>query len=175
MTGCMAVEHGPALLRKLPDLDYLFDVRDCDGFFARLQAVHASDLDGPLPMPASDRLLAYVSVMGGCNEMCTYCIVPFVRGRETSRPVGEIVEDVHRLVERGVREVTLLGQNVNSYADPGTGAGLPELLARRGPRARAVAAPLPHLPPAQRGPRALRGDARPPHRLRAAPPAGPGR
>jgi tRNA-2-methylthio-N6-dimethylallyladenosine synthase len=128
MTGCMAVEHGPALLQKLPDLDYLFDVRDCDGFFARLQAVHASDLDGPLPLPASDRLLAYVSVMGGCNEMCTYCIVPFVRGRETSRPVGEIVEDVHRLVERGVREVTLLGQNVNSYADPGTGAGLPELL-----------------------------------------------
>ncbi|HBV94227.1 MAG TPA: tRNA (N6-isopentenyl adenosine(37)-C2)-methylthiotransferase MiaB, partial [Chloroflexi bacterium] len=129
MTGCMAVEHGPALLQKLPDLDYLFDVRDCDGFFARLQAIHASDLDGPLPMPASDRLLAYVSVMGGCNEMCTYCIVPFVRGRETSRPVGEIVEDVHRLVERGVREVTLLGQNVNSYSDPGTGAGLPELLA----------------------------------------------
>ncbi|MGP8162067.1 MAG: MiaB/RimO family radical SAM methylthiotransferase [Candidatus Dormibacteria bacterium] len=129
MTGCMAVEHGPALLRKLPDLDYLFDVRDCDGFFARLQSVHATDLDGPLPLPASDRLVAYVSVMGGCNEMCTYCIVPFVRGRETSRPVGEIVEDVHRLVERGVREVTLLGQNVNSYSDPGTGAGLPELLA----------------------------------------------
>jgi len=129
MTGCMAVEHGPALLRKLPDLDYLFDVRDCDGFFARLQSVHATDLDGPVPMPASDRLLAFVSVMGGCNEMCTYCIVPFVRGREASRPVGEIVEDVHRLVERGVREVTLLGQNVNSYSDPGTGAGLPELLA----------------------------------------------
>jgi len=129
MTGCMAVEHGPALLGKLPDLDYLFDVRDPDGFLARLQAIHAADLDGPLPMPASDRLLAYISVMGGCNEMCTYCIVPFVRGRETSRPVGEIVEDVQRLVERGVREITLLGQNVNSYRDPGTGAGLPELLA----------------------------------------------
>jgi tRNA-2-methylthio-N6-dimethylallyladenosine synthase len=129
MTGCMAVEHGGALLRRLPDLDYLFDVRDCDGFFARLQSVHGADLDGPLPMPASDRLLAFVSVMGGCNEMCTYCIVPFVRGREASRPVGEIVEDVHRLVERGIREVTLLGQNVNSYSDPGTGAGLPELLA----------------------------------------------
>ena len=130
MTGCMAVEHGSALLKKLPDLDYLFDVRDSDGFFARLQAAHAADLDGPLPLPASDRLLAYVSVMGGCNEMCTYCIVPFVRGREQSRPAGEIVEDVQRLVERGVREVTLLGQNVNSYRDPGTGEGLPELMAR---------------------------------------------
>ncbi|HXZ98951.1 MAG TPA: MiaB/RimO family radical SAM methylthiotransferase [Candidatus Binatia bacterium] len=129
MTGCMAVEHGSSLLRKLPDLDYLFDVRDCDGFFARLQSIYASDLGGRLPMPASDRLLAFVSVMGGCNEMCTYCIVPFVRGRETSRPVTEIVDDVSRLVERGVREVTLLGQNVNSYCDPGTGAGLPELLA----------------------------------------------
>jgi tRNA-2-methylthio-N6-dimethylallyladenosine synthase len=82
-----------------------------------------------MPMPASDRLLAYVSVMGGCNEMCTYCIVPFVRGRETSRPAGDIVEEVHRLVERGVRDVTLLGQNVNSYSDPTTQAGLPELLA----------------------------------------------
>src|ERR1019366_5234921 len=59
MTGCMAVEHGSALLRKLPELDYLFDVRDCDGFFARLQAVHGTDLDGPVPMPASDRLLPY--------------------------------------------------------------------------------------------------------------------
>ncbi len=129
MTGCMAVEHGSALLAKLPDLDYLFDVRDCDGFFARLQSAHAPDLDGPLPLPASDRLLAYVSVMGGCNEMCTYCIVPFVRGRETSRPIANIVDEVHRLVERGVREVTLLGQNVNSYRDPASGAGLPELLA----------------------------------------------
>jgi tRNA-2-methylthio-N6-dimethylallyladenosine synthase len=129
MTGCMAVEHGSTLLGKLPDLDYLFDVRDSDGFFARLQAAHSVDLDGPMPLPASDRLLAYVSVMGGCNEMCTYCIVPFVRGREQSRPAAAIVEDVHRLVERGVREVTLLGQNVNSYRDPGTGAGLPELLA----------------------------------------------
>ncbi len=129
MTGCMAVEHGTVLLGKLPDLDYLFDVRDCDGFFARLQSVYGADIDGPLPMPASDRLLAFVSVMGGCDEMCTYCIVPFVRGREVSRPVAAIVEEVSRLVERGVREVTLLGQNVNSYRDPGSGAGLPELLA----------------------------------------------
>ncbi|MGI8848368.1 MAG: MiaB/RimO family radical SAM methylthiotransferase [Candidatus Dormibacteria bacterium] len=128
MTGCMAVEYGSTLLRKLPELDYLFDVREADGFFARMQSLYASDLDGPMPMPASDRLLAYVSVMGGCNEMCTYCIVPFVRGREVSRPAAEIVGDVQRLVERGVREVTLLGQNVNSYVDPQTGAGLPELM-----------------------------------------------
>ncbi|TMC98494.1 MAG: radical SAM protein, partial [Chloroflexi bacterium] len=94
----------------------------------RLQAIWAGDLDGPLPLPASDRLSAYVPVIGGCNEMCSYCIVPFVRGREGSRPVGAVVEDVQRLVARGVREVTLLGQNVNSYRDPDSGAGLPELM-----------------------------------------------
>ena len=128
LTGCMAVEHGSALLERLGDLDYMFDVREPEGFFARLQALYGGDLDGPVTMPASDRLLAYVPVMGGCNEMCTYCIVPFVRGRESSRPTEEIVADVERLVERGVREVTLLGQNVNSYRDPQAGTGLPELL-----------------------------------------------
>ena len=128
LTGCMGVEHGSALLDRLPGLDYLFDVREPEGFLARLQAIWAGDLDGPLPLPASDRLSAYVPVIGGCNEMCSYCIVPFVRGREGSRPVGAVVEDVHRLVARGVREVTLLGQNVNSYRDPDSGAGLPELM-----------------------------------------------
>ena len=128
VTGCMAVEHGEALLQRLPELDYVFDVREPEGFLAKLQALHAHDLDGPLTLPASDRLSAYVPVMGGCNEMCTYCIVPFVRGREISRSVGDIVEHVSNLVGRGVREVTLLGQNVNSYRDPGSGARLPELM-----------------------------------------------
>ncbi len=129
LTGCMAVEHGSALLQRMTDLDYMFDVREPEGFFARLQSLYGGDVDGPVTMPASDRLMAYVPVMGGCNEMCTYCIVPFVRGRESSRPAAAVVEDVHRLVARGVREVTLLGQNVNSYRDPQSGAGLPELLA----------------------------------------------
>ncbi|HYL71503.1 MAG TPA: MiaB/RimO family radical SAM methylthiotransferase [Candidatus Dormibacteraeota bacterium] len=128
LTGCMAVEHGEAILDQLPELDYVFDVREPDGFLAKLQALHGADLDGPMPLPASDRLCAYVPVMGGCNEMCTYCIVPFVRGREQSRPVGDVVEHVARVVDRGVRDVTLLGQNVNSYRDPQSGARLPELL-----------------------------------------------
>jgi tRNA-2-methylthio-N6-dimethylallyladenosine synthase len=67
--------------------------------------------------------------MGGCNEMCTYCIVPFVRGRELSRTLPEVVDHVARLVSQGVREVTLLGQNVNSYHDQVNHARLPELLA----------------------------------------------
>ena len=129
LTGCMAVEHGEALLDRLPELDYVFDVREPDGFLAKLQALHAPNLDGPVIVPASDRLSAYVAVMGGCNEMCTYCIVPFVRGRELSRPLPEVVEHVERLVAQGVREVTLLGQNVNSYHDQQHHARLPELLA----------------------------------------------
>jgi tRNA-2-methylthio-N6-dimethylallyladenosine synthase len=129
LTGCMGVEHGSALLDRLPGLDYLFDIREPEGFLARLQSLWQGDLDGPLPLPASDRLSAYVPVIGGCNEMCAYCIVPFVRGREGSRALPEVVDDVHRLVDRGVREVTLLGQNVNSYRDPVSGGGLPELMA----------------------------------------------
>ena len=128
VTGCMAVEHGEALLQRLPDLDYVFDVREPDGFMAKLQALHGLNLDGPITLPGSDRLSAYVPVMGGCNEMCTYCIVPFVRGREASRPVEDVVAHVRRLVAGGVREVTLLGQNVNSYRDPLNGARLPDLL-----------------------------------------------
>lgn len=130
LTGCMVGEHGEQLLRRFPYLDYVFDMRDPDGFMARMQGLYQGALEGPVPLPASDRLLAYVPVILGCNEMCTYCIVPFVRGRERSRPSEEIELEVRRLVERGVREVTLLGQNVNSYIDPADGGGLAELMAR---------------------------------------------
>lgn len=69
---------------------------------------------------------SYVPIMNGCNNFCSYCIVPYVRGREVSRPVDEILEEVSRLDEEGVREITLLGQNVNSYCYEG--CHFPQLL-----------------------------------------------
>lgn len=129
VTGCMAVEHGEALLDRLDAVDYVFDVREPDGFLLKLAELCGGHGDRPQPLPASDRLSAYVPIIGGCDEMCTYCIVPFVRGRERSRPADDVVAEVQRRVERGVREVTLLGQNVNSYRCPSTGARLPHLMA----------------------------------------------
>ena len=71
---------------------------------------------------------SFINIMTGCNKYCTYCIVPFTRGREISFPMNEILEKVARELELGAKEITLIGQNVNSYIDPVTGARFPELM-----------------------------------------------
>lgn len=137
--GCVAQQEGRQLLKDIPYLDLVFGT----GALERLPELIAEaaagrrvacvDLDpGPLAprrvLPANPGLKAMVTVMQGCDNFCAYCVVPHVRGREKSRAAAEVLEEVVALTEAGVREVTLLGQNVNSYRDPESGADFAALL-----------------------------------------------
>ncbi len=116
---------GPDEYRRLPQL--VENARDGErGIAVRLSRVENYDDIVPL---RTDGLAAWVSVMRGCDKFCTFCVVPFTRGRERSRSLRGVVEEVLTLVEQGFREVTLLGQNVNSYRDETSGADFSDLLA----------------------------------------------
>ncbi len=128
MTGCMANKEGDALYQRLPDLDYRFDMRDYEAFITDLQGAYETDPAQTGGAVLQHGLTAFIPAIFGCNEVCSFCIVPFVRGTERSRPLGDVIDDVRRFVAQGVREVTLLGQTVNSYRDPETGARLAALL-----------------------------------------------
>jgi tRNA-2-methylthio-N6-dimethylallyladenosine synthase len=128
MTGCMANKEKDRLYERLPDLDYRFDMRQYEAFIADLQGEYETDPAQTGGAVVPHGLAAYVPVIFGCNEVCSFCIVPFVRGTERSRPLEDVVDDVRRFAAQGVREVTLLGQTVNSYRDEQTGARLATLL-----------------------------------------------
>ena len=133
--GCMAQNRGEALLSALPDLDLLVGTQKFHRVPDHLDHLVASlEGQGPRPDTVVDldeeagsqntirghsyeqpRVSAFVSIMQGCNMNCTFCIVPKTRGRERCRPIASIVEEVRELAEHGTREVTLLGQIVNSY------------------------------------------------------------
>lgn len=111
--GVVDVVVGPDEYRRLPAL--LRQAEDGEkGIAVRLSRVETYDDLVPL---RTDGISAWISVMRGCDKFCTFCVVPFTRGRERSRSLEGIVEEVRGLVARGFREVTLLGQNVNSYRD----------------------------------------------------------
>ena len=121
--GCVAQEHGDSLLKKMKLLDYVIGpdlyhripdlLRERTGRLA-LTEQGVEEYESVLP-DRKEFPRAFVTVMRGCNNFCTYCIVPYVRGRERSRPVDLILNEVRGLVRRGYKEITLLGQNVNSY------------------------------------------------------------
>jgi tRNA-2-methylthio-N6-dimethylallyladenosine synthase len=106
---------GPDEYRKLPGLiNAAFDGEK--GIAVKLSKVE--NYDDIIPL-RTDGVSAWVSVMRGCDKFCTFCVVPYTRGRERSRTLHSVVREVEQLIERGFREVTLLGQNVNSYRDGG--------------------------------------------------------
>jgi len=136
LTGCMVTNQQAALQQRFPHVDLFFNPPD----FGQLERVvpELADLDDDLAdlphyylpdSPDSAGITAFVPIIYGCNFLCSYCIVPYRRGKERSRPLAEIVAEVGHLVGRGVREVTLLGQTVNAYGhDLAEKPGLADLL-----------------------------------------------
>jgi len=127
VAGCIAQQEGKKILARAPHVDMIFGpsdvarVSELSGFADTWRAPLV-EIDGDpdyhlkqIPTLRHDQLKAWVSIMYGCDNFCTYCIVPYLRGRERSRPPEDITAEVQGLAERGFKEVTLLGQNVNSY------------------------------------------------------------
>jgi tRNA-2-methylthio-N6-dimethylallyladenosine synthase len=129
--GCVASQEGAAILKRAPYVDLVFGPQTLHRLPQLLQARRASglpqvDISFPeiekfdhLPLPQTGSGSAYVSIMEGCSKYCTFCVVPYTRGEEVSRPVAEVMREVRQLTEQGVKEVTLLGQNVNAYCGAG--------------------------------------------------------
>jgi tRNA-2-methylthio-N6-dimethylallyladenosine synthase len=156
VAGCVAQQEGEGLLARMPDIDLVLGPDNIPELPRMLLEAEASadpvirtefDLAAPHFLAATAErgrtpVSAFVTVMKGCNERCTYCIVPHTRGPERYRASREIIDEVRRLVDAGAREITLLGQTVNSYRDPGgelppaPGAGEAPWQHTRGLRAR---------------------------------------
>lgn len=118
LMGCMVDKNTAGLQKRFPYVDIFARPQQFEEILERARLTAPVEAgDGCLPETAeiTPKLLQYVNVIHGCDYMCTYCIVPFRRGRERSREIGEIVEQVRRQVAAGTREVTLLGQTVNRY------------------------------------------------------------
>lgn len=140
--GCMMQQKGVAnkLSARFPFVDLVFGTNELHAFPLMLERVldgekivEIKDIDGEiaegLPVKRQSGFSTFVNIMYGCNNFCSYCVVPYVRGRERSRRIDDIVEEVRDIVNtKGYSEVTLLGQNVNSYND--NGIRFPELLRR---------------------------------------------
>ncbi len=143
--GCVAQQEGANLLKRLPHLDLVFGTHNIQKLPQMVEQVQASRsrpvetafyrqpsyMEDPQGRTDVQGAKAFVTIMQGCNKVCSFCIVPHVRGREASRPSARIVAEIQSLVRQGVKEVMLLGQNVNSYGKTSPGElSFAELLGR---------------------------------------------
>jgi len=131
MTGCVAQLYGKKLLSKAPHLDFVLGPRSIpklaeiinDVEIEKTRIVETSyDIEEPfeiLPYHDKGKVTSFLSIQQGCNKTCTYCIVPTVRGKEINRPADDILLEANYLIQKGVKEITLIGQTVNSWKSNG--------------------------------------------------------
>lgn len=128
--GCVASQEGAAILKRAPYVDMIFGPQTLHRLGDMLTETKAKrrsvvDISFPeiekfdrLPEPRAEGPSALVSIMEGCSKYCSFCVVPYTRGEEISRPLDDVLAEIVSLTEQGVREITLLGQNVNDYRGP---------------------------------------------------------
>lgn len=127
--GCVASQEGDNIMKRAPQVDIVFGPQTIHRVPKLYENVAENKLESVditfpktekfdhLPEQSSDGPTAFVSIMEGCNKYCSFCVVPHTRGNEISRPLDDILKEIEGLAEKGVKEVNLLGQNVNSYRD----------------------------------------------------------
>ncbi|MBO6656952.1 MAG: tRNA (N6-isopentenyl adenosine(37)-C2)-methylthiotransferase MiaB [Pseudomonadales bacterium] len=132
--GCVASQEGEAISARAPYVDVIFGPQTLHRLPEMIHEAKVStdtqvDISFPeiekfdrLPEPRVEGPSAFVSIMEGCSKYCSFCVVPYTRGEEVSRPLMDVLREIYRLAEKGVREVNLLGQNVNAYRGPVEGA-----------------------------------------------------
>jgi tRNA-2-methylthio-N6-dimethylallyladenosine synthase len=137
--GCVASQEGAAIVARAPYVDVVFGPQTLHRLPALIAARRQTgrpqvDVSFPeiekfdrLPPPRVDGPTAFVSIMEGCSKYCTFCVVPYTRGEEVSRPFDDVLTEVADLADQGVKEVTLLGQNVNAYRGRMTGGDAADL------------------------------------------------
>ncbi len=142
--GCVAQQEGKKIIQRMPSVDLVFGthaigrlpetISQVKNGHRRLVDTEMAPIIDEFGTPARDgvkgKVSQFVTIMQGCDNYCTYCVVPHVRGKEVSRKPERIIREIRTLVDNGVREVTLLGQNVNSYGIKDGKCSFPELLAR---------------------------------------------
>ncbi|KAA8664186.1 tRNA (N6-isopentenyl adenosine(37)-C2)-methylthiotransferase MiaB [Vibrio gigantis] len=128
--GCVATQEGDHIRQRAPYVDVIFGPQTLHRLPEMIKSSLSNekpvmDISFPeiekfdnLPEPRAEGATAFVSIMEGCSKYCTYCVVPYTRGEEVSRPMDDVLFEVAQLAEQGVREVNLLGQNVNAYRGP---------------------------------------------------------